>query len=398
MTSRDCCDCCKKPKRDCSCGGGGKGGNGGNGGHGGDGGGGDGPPWKPDPQGSWLLIRYDAADYGVRPIPSADCWWESPDIWVEGGDPYGNPIGGKPCRVHARVWNLGFMDAIPTAVSFSFIEPSLGIPATAPKLIGVAPAHVRGLRFVDVSVPWTPPEAQGNMHACLIVTCSCPAVNDAPSVPGSAVADRHTGQHNTTIVDATMEAMTFQLNFANLAPRTAEVRLAARGTFRTVRDLKQFDPLGAPALATAARLIDRPADATALRLMARRAGVISDLDEGRHFTQAPERAITDHVKVNGIQRGRVHRSGALVPVPGRLNTLDHPLTELAKPVELKSLQHATAELTVTLPKGGPERDWFILRIAQLTDGAVDGGYTVVFRLNAGQAGGQGAAGRQARTA
>jgi hypothetical protein len=41
------------------------------------------------------LIRYDPADLGARPVPASDIWWESPDIWITGGDAFGNPIGGQ---------------------------------------------------------------------------------------------------------------------------------------------------------------------------------------------------------------------------------------------------------------------------------------------------------------
>ena len=94
------CACCGSATRHCCC----KSGGGPSGGGAPSGGGGT-PPWTPQPQGSYLLIQYDAADTGVRPVPSGDVWWLSPDIWVTGGDGLGNPIAGQPCQVNARIWN-----------------------------------------------------------------------------------------------------------------------------------------------------------------------------------------------------------------------------------------------------------------------------------------------------
>jgi hypothetical protein len=51
-------------------------------------------------------------------VASGDAFWESPDIWFDGGDALGNAIAGKPTPVHARIWNLGTLKAFPTRVDF----------------------------------------------------------------------------------------------------------------------------------------------------------------------------------------------------------------------------------------------------------------------------------------
>src|SRR5579859_7142212 len=159
----------------CCCCGGGQGGTGqpGSGGGPGPGGGspgGGGPPPIPMPNVStWLLIRYDSADMGARPVPASDVWWESPDIWLTGGDQFGNPIGGQPATVFARVWNLGTLPAAPVYVDFFFIAPSLGILPSAPEQIGKKSACVLvpplSAVVVACPTPWIPPVTQGNLHA-----------------------------------------------------------------------------------------------------------------------------------------------------------------------------------------------------------------------------------------
>src|ERR1035438_3770174 len=143
--SRCCCGCCDQCKGGTGGGGGGTGGGGGGtggggggkggggggtgGGGGGKGGGGGAGGGKgPAPVGTWLLIRFDQADAGARPIPSTDVFWESPDIWLTGGDAFGNPIGGKPATVVVRGWNLGLIQAAPVQAAVSYITPSLGGP------------------------------------------------------------------------------------------------------------------------------------------------------------------------------------------------------------------------------------------------------------------------------
>jgi hypothetical protein len=144
-------------------------------------------PWPLPKVSTWLLIRYDAADLGARAIPASDLWWESPDIWLTGGDQLGNPIGGHPANVFARVWNLGTLVATPVFVDFFFIAPSLGILPSAPKRIGHKPACVLvpPLSAVDVACPthWVPPVTEGNLHSCLLATCSAPITGDIPTVP-----------------------------------------------------------------------------------------------------------------------------------------------------------------------------------------------------------------------
>src|SRR5712691_7467424 len=77
-------------------------------GHNQGGGGHQDPERKPRTYTPWLVVRYTKLDNGLgRPIPDKTVFWVSPDIWVESGDPAGNPIVGLQNFVHARVFNLG---------------------------------------------------------------------------------------------------------------------------------------------------------------------------------------------------------------------------------------------------------------------------------------------------
>src|SRR5712691_1626995 len=82
--------------------------------------------WTP-----WLLIPYSLSDFGLRPIPVGEQFWESPDIWIESNDPNGNAVAGEENFVHARIWNLGMALAAPVQVDFYWANPALGLDQTS---------------------------------------------------------------------------------------------------------------------------------------------------------------------------------------------------------------------------------------------------------------------------
>jgi hypothetical protein len=302
-------------------------------------------------------------------------WWTSPDIWIEGGDAFGNPIGGKPCILHARVWNLGGLDAMPTIVNFSFIEPGLGL--TTPMPIGTAGPHVPSNNFADVTVPWTPPKAAGDIHSCVIVTCACQVTNDVPSVPGNVVADRHTAQRNMTIIGTAMKTLEFQLTMTNLRPWAATVELGARALFsNTPRDLLMLGVTDVPSITTAVRSVNQLQTDVGYRLLAGRAAMV--IQPPGEFRLLPGREVPELVQVKSVRAGHIHDEGAVVPPPNRLNATNASVTRIGRPAELKSLQRATAHFEVKVP---PEKNhaWFVVHIAQITEGLIEGGYTVVLR-------------------
>jgi hypothetical protein len=376
---KSCC-CVPSPQR-CCCKQGGTGPSGG--------GGTTSPPWTPQPQGSYLLIQYDAADTGVRPIPSGDVWWLSPDVWVTGGDGLGNPVAGRPCMVNARVWNLGTMSAIPTSVEFFYIEPGLAIPLTIPQPINAVPAYalVPGGEYVDVGVPWTPPPTVGNVHTCLIVTCSCVTTGDVPTVPGNAIADRHTGQRNVTLVGTPIDPVfKFELAMRNLLPNAASVGLGARAMWltppRVLMHFEQFDPL---ALTGAIRMIDRPNTTPQQYLLGRRAAMLLDHGKAMKSTAVAQADVAAIVQVTSVRRDRTLHTGEVIPPRARVDGTTDAITRIGNPIDLKSLQQATVHCEITVPVTPDNHEYFVVHIFQLTRDTVDGGYTIAFKVGSADA-------------
>lgn len=339
-----------------------------------------GTSWKPQPQGTWLLIRYDTTDTGVRPIPSGDVWWTSPDIWLTGGDAFGNPVGGQPAVIYARVWNLGGLVAFPTTVSFSFIQPFLALPGgDVPTFIGTEYALIPSLGYAEVTVPWTPPNVAGDVHTCIAVTCSCALTNDVPSVPGNAVADRHTGQRNLTLVGASVRNFEFQLNMVNLRPWDAAVQLGVRALWSNAADLISTDPMDIASLQTAVRAIDVPHTQMEYRLLARRAALLSD-QKTECYSLVPAAQVNEIVQITAMRLGRRYRRGSIAPPRNRINATYPSITPIGNAVDLKVLQHATVRFAVRVPEPTDGRKWLILNIVQVTEGLIDGGYTVALRV------------------
>lgn len=176
----------------------------------------------------WLVMRYQDADVGLRPIPSGHVFWQSPDVWVDGPDPLGRPVAGQPNTVMARIFNFGAFDAVPVKVDFYWGDPSIGLGATHMNLIGTAFTEVRSLHAVTVACPkaWVPIMVNGG-HECLMVNCSN-WVADPIINPFKPRLDRHVGQRNVQVIQmAAGESMSVMLNLNNPLPRAMEARLVA---------------------------------------------------------------------------------------------------------------------------------------------------------------------------
>ena len=388
--SRCCCGCCDQCKGGTGGGGGGTGGGGGGtggggggtgGGGGGKGGGGGAGGGKgPAPVGTWLLIRFDQADAGARPIPSTDVFWESPDIWLTGGDAFGNPIGGKPATVFVRVWNLGLIQAAPVQVAVSYITPSLGVPPSAPFPIGTAWGVVRAQSYTVFSCEWTPPVETQDVHACLIATCSAPLQGDVPTAPADPVSDRHTGQHNLTILPGSEGlVITGAFHLTNLAPMAAAIDFMAAGSWRTVAEFPTGAPLFHPSVAAAVTALDRPIASAQMRSWARRASVIQRLAPVMHLRTFDPAAIGDVVRVTLSGHHRKIQSVPVVPRSDRVSVPGSTFAKVGESIHLEALQQTTVNVSITVPPshGHP---WFIAHLAQATGGMLSGGYTVVVKL------------------
>lgn len=326
---------------------------------------------KEEPVGVWLVVRYDEADNGARPIPNGEVFWASPDIWITGGDALGNAIAGKPTGVHARIWNFGTFAAVPVRVDFHFVAPSIGIPWNAPQLIGTAWVNVQPLAtaVADCPVPWVPADT-GLSHACLIVTCSS-ALMDPPDQPGNPRVDRKTGQRNVTVVQAAAGAqMEFELDFARTLGTQGFVDLVAMMTLGN--EAKNRMAVDTASLTRTLRRMIAASDTPDASAIARRALAL----------QLNQAKATRVRRLTAKELGRLidvkpHAKGAESP---RLQVFDPDLADAFLPVGgnlvVEPLTPTKMVVNVQVPEG---RGTAHLHLFQLEDGDVTGGHTIVFR-------------------
>jgi hypothetical protein len=326
------------------------------------------------PQGTWLYIRFDVADAGARPIPSGDVFWSSPDIWTIGGDGLDTPIGGQPLTVQARIWNAGSLAASPLRVDFYYMAPSLGIVASAPKHFGTVWSVAPPRSATIVSCPWTPPTEFYDLHACLIVTCSAPLQNEKAVAPPNPVADRHTGQHNFTVIEAGgAEQLRIPLRLGNLLSRPAALTLTAAATW-----MKRAAPHAGPffhgaALSGAIRAADSAERLTA-QLWSRRAAILDETRHGDEDIAVARDRVTDIVGLASVELGEGRRSTTTLIEQPRI-AADAPFADLGDSIAFEPHQSATATLAINVPRKA-EHPWLLVHMAQKTDGLIDGGYTV----------------------
>lgn len=339
---------------------------------------------EPVPQGTWLFVRYDDADGGARPVPSGDTFWESPDIWFDGGDALGNAIAGKPTPVHCRIWNIGTLRAFPTFVYFAFAAPWIGIDWSKPQLISREPSVANvppwilgpGLAEVDCLKPWIPPA--GTTHACLLVMCTCGVSNDKPTQPWSAATDRHVAQHNVNIAAASVgESLTFELHLTNVTPAAAIVQIATQAAWveaKTPRDALRYS---STAMRNAMAGLDRSPGTQQMRLLASRTSrLFRQLEQVKGVDVKPE-ALRDIVRLRDITGAGRARNGAIViPTLNAVRGLNG-YTPVDKPTELKPLQHRKAALEVKVPRPPGAARTLLVRIAQFENEYATGGYTIV---------------------
>jgi hypothetical protein len=340
----------------------------------------DRPDWKPDPQGTWLVIRYEPLDLGARPVPNGDIYWESPDIRVVGGDALGNPVGGQPTTVEALVSNFGGLDASPVRVDFAFIAPSLGIVRDSPQHIGTTWTTVLAghTTLVQCPVPWTPPTYETNLHACLLVTCSAPAQHDTPTAPTSPVLDRHVGQRNLTIIELSPgQILPIAVRIGNPFARDAEVHLVGSAQWQSELDRSASMRVGRLGVAAAIRAAQTSTKPSAMRLWLRRAS-LADLATRAAQADAPYEDARQLVAVGDIRRARTKPPRTALTLPDPL--VPHvDFDVLTDGTFLEPGQVATVALEVRLPES-PKAPWLQLGLAQAQGGLITGGYTVLVKV------------------
>jgi hypothetical protein len=202
------------------------------------------PPLRADRQRHytpWLVIRYDAGDYGGRPLPAGTVFWESPDVWVTSTLGVNQPAVGQPNSVFARVSNFGLQQANGVVVKFWWADPSIAITESSAHLIGTGFAVVPAKRSVVVECPrpWIPIEENGG-HECLLAEAYVPGF-DPLADPMDPVLDRHVGQKNETLVVVEPGGeFHLTLHTANIAPLRQVVAIDVDAvTARTLPQLFQ---------------------------------------------------------------------------------------------------------------------------------------------------------------
>jgi hypothetical protein len=337
---------------------------------------------EPVRMGSWLCIPYDENDVGARMIPSGVVFWESPNIWFEGGDELGNAVAGRPTRIFARIVNRAWLPCFPTRVSFAFFDPSLGIPWTAPRLIGMTYVGVpswilgAGACVVECPVAWIPPN--GTTHCCLLAMCSCPTTGDEPSQPWLPVYDRHVAQRNVGVVAAKPGAnLSYSLQTAVLSPAATKVAFAIHASFadgRTAREATAASRLG---FASTIRDLDDTADEAQRRLLSRRVALeYPHVANTRAVALDPE-ATRRVIHIERHRESRHWQQGAVVSPDRRSRSAFFDFTPVHEVEEARSLEISALRVTLRVPEETHGLRYFLVRLAQFENGFVTGGYTFI---------------------
>jgi hypothetical protein len=152
-----------------------------------------------------LYIRAFPDDEGARALGKGVVFWVSPDI-----DFFpkvnGNAMANTPVTIQANIWNDGYLDAVGVRVEFFWFTPAPVFQPTDSNRINKAPFLVtipaQSCVPVTCPVPWVPTFV-GDGHECLVVQCnSFLEGKDGLRFPLHAELDRHVGQLNVTVSDA----------------------------------------------------------------------------------------------------------------------------------------------------------------------------------------------------
>lgn len=329
--------------------------------------------------GTWVVVQYDTADVGARPIPNGEIFWQTSLIKVTGGDKNGNPTAGTTVGVEASVRNDGEEPAL-VYVEFAFIAPSLGIQPGNPEPIGTAwePIPPEQSRSVRCSADWIVPSTPGDVHACLVVTASAPTQGDEPEVIGDPVQDRHVGQRNLSILAAAGEAqpLSVQVDLVNPGAERARFGIAVAATrFRARGDELDRNPIQPNGIAAATRAASRARTLEEARLWSRRALLLGALAEEIPYEVVADEELGEIVSLLRLHEGE-RGGGDIVRVPPRGPVEPSGFRLLDGEVELDPGQAATAVLELRLPPG-EEETGFELHVAQVSEGRLSGGYTVL---------------------
>jgi hypothetical protein len=356
-------------------------------------------PWS-----SWLLIRYTSTDLGFRPIPTNTAFWCSPDIWIESSDLSGNAVAGEPNFVHARVFNLGKADAVPTRVDFYWADPSLGLGPSTMNLIGhewtEIPAHTA--KDVRCSTPWVPVFLNGG-HECLMVNSHAP-INDPMTAPFQPKLDRHVGQRNVTVLPGPKQAQ-MQVVFNNLASWETEFTLVMRSAQLQVPEellktlsgrelvghLAAFQNGGEP-LAALHRLYREGSPQA--QMVARSMGLVRHVitqQRGEPALTVVDRKEAGRAEAEVLERTKGREPERPAAMIGDLlkgsDVLTSPRWEpqegdhpVLRGFTMEPFEQARIELRLAVPEATQEGEFAVFHFQQIAMGMLVGGYTIVVPL------------------
>jgi hypothetical protein len=335
------------------------------------------PPWVQEQQGS-------ASPMLVIPLrPNTAAVWENQSIKVKAPDGGSIPQTGVENQVSVMIRNVGALPALSVTVDFRVMVASIFLPSTmVVQPIGVADnLRIDGGREVKVVCPkpWIPGFAITDIHECLIVMCW--ALNDMQDLQWwQPQTERRAAQRN--ISEWTMapgEIRPVSFDFPNLLPMRAFTQLL--GSVEEVRLPGLRKPsaelLSHVLQASAAAEIVREGSDPRLRPLVRehqtaasprvalratlseRIGVFAPVQAGHQFANI-------QIVGNGMTRASASRVTANMMV----------LQEVAQdPFELRR-----ADLQVAAPEEAGAGEIILYRFAQVTEGVLMGGYTIMVRI------------------
>lgn len=359
----------------------------------------------------WLLIRYAPGDFGLRPIPSGDAHWHSPDIWIESSDSSGNGVAGEENFLHARIFNLGMANAIPVKVDFHWANPALGLGAANMNHIGSEWVEVRSqsLKEVRCNTPWIPVHVN-NGHECLKVNCTN-AILDPITAPFDPRVDRHVGQRNVTVLPAQAgETLPFQMELNNFLPMKTKTTVFLRAAHIAVRQ-EMYKKLSPRELTNTVLFFNNPLpDSSRMKSIFRRgtseyrnaqvAAKLSNLDGIQLFNDKLNRGFKLRNMSPSIigqvseSRRQYFSNQSALTYANHIISKDifvfNPCarrTDMYKFQELnmQSLESRKLDVELGIPAGACPGDQIAFHFEQWADDVALGGYTVIARIQGGKA-------------
>jgi hypothetical protein len=307
-------------------------------------------------------------------------FWENQSIKVNGGD-VARP--GVENEVSVVIRNLGAFSALNITVYFFWASPAFGL-SNLNKIAVVDNLLINPGREIPVGCRWVPKAADG-IHECLMVMCT--ALNDLQDWQNlqqwQPQIERRCAQHNVSVLPMKPgQAIKSSFEFANLLPMRAvtqlmgsveQIRLPAHEPERTVSEtlfsrVMQASVAAAPVRERSDPRLSQPTLSRSI-LLAPRVSLRAVLSESIGAIAAPNanRQLANLLTASD-EMTRVSAS----PVAAAMSTLQEAVLH---PFELRRV-----DFEVGAPEGAAPGDLFLYRFAQVAEGFLLGGYTVVVQV------------------